>query len=343
MYKPLQGISPYQHNIDIIKDFFKSPLIIVTSIFIFISFTVNLISEFFYCINNINILTKPIDLISGLVAVGLFIYFLITSILWIMINRTSSSLKYSNKVIKHIRGLHICSIVPLIISSLLFLFTSLYNVFLFSKLKLYDTKTLTILISSIVATAFIMLLALTGFLFIKSVKTSVNSIFLKKSGATAFGVLNLILTTICLASAGFYIYTALSVSFTITIALKATSLVCLSVSSLLMGILSIKYSNYINKHINGQTLKHQYKATTTHQPYTPPIQNDYYVPVNQTVMENPTPEIFTPEKTQPTNNNAYVRAENYNIQTVEDMASKPAPQQPKNEKKRYNETDSYLF
>ena len=58
MYKPLQGISPYQHNIDIIKEFFKTPLIITTAIFVILSFTLNFFSEIFYCINNINNLTK---------------------------------------------------------------------------------------------------------------------------------------------------------------------------------------------------------------------------------------------------------------------------------------------
>ena len=333
MYKPLQGISPYQHNIDIIKEFFKTPLIITTAIFVILSFTLNFFSEIFYCINNINNLTKPVNLISGMVAISLFVYFLITSILLIMINRTSSSLKYSNNVINHIKWLHICSVVPLVITSILFLFISIYNGFLFTRLKIYDTKALVLIISSIVSIAFLLLLSLAGFLFIKSVKTSVNSIFLKRSGATAFGVLNIILATVCLTSAGYYIYTALSSGFTITIALKATSELCLSVGSLLMGLLSIKYSGYINKHINGQTLKHQYKATTTQQPYTPPVQNDYYVPVNQTVMENPVPAILTPEKNQHLSNNAYVRAENYNVQTVDDIASKPSPQQPKNEKR----------
>ena len=52
MYKPLQGISPYQHNIDIIKEFFKTPLIITTAIFVILSFTLNFFSEIFYCINN---------------------------------------------------------------------------------------------------------------------------------------------------------------------------------------------------------------------------------------------------------------------------------------------------
>lgn len=365
MYKYEQGINPYQYNIEIVRGFFKKPLILIvaiatatTSLFSFLS---SLFTDFLADI-------QPLSVVCGILGL---VFSIFVAFYWISFYASCKSPMRSDKTTSSVKALRVLSIISFIVTGVFSFIITLFSILLLavsntvkgsaSSSKFAETFPVlaqliddtNLFIFYAVTVAFILtavlciilfLYTLTYFLFINSVKKSITSIFLKKTGATAYGVFNIVFSILALVSFVFSIYQTLlfkTSPFSISFILNSLSSVCFIAGSFLNGIIAIQYSIYIKKHINGQTLKHQYKATASKQPYTPPIKNDYYVPVNQTVQEKPA--VFTSEKTQPMNSNAYVRAENYNIHTVDDMASKPIPQQPKNEKKLYNETDSYLF
>ncbi len=378
MYGYMQSTSPYQQNIDIIRGFFMKPIVLLATIFSILTLSLSFFTGLSNNLIAVNSTNQINSITSGGTSLLSLTFSMITAIFWIMLYKSSKSDKHQHKATTAVKGLYVCSVIALIMT-ILITFTvilggviSLYFIYtvgkisflldinpnftsLFSKFNgLSLVAMTTVLVILIIAVIFLFLYSLTNLLFINSVKKSMTSIFLKKTGATAYGVLNIIFAVFGIISLITNLYSTLIItkgfSLTIPYILSTLSILCFSVGCLLTGILAIQYSGYINKYINGQTFKHQYKATASQKPYVPPVQNDYYTPV---ANENPYPQAtlstneypFTnqPVNPQPVNNNAYVRVENYNIQTVDDFNSTSTPQQPKNERHTINETDSYLF
>lgn len=370
MYGYMQPTNPYQQNIDIIRNFFKRPIVLVSAIFSIIAFALNFFNSLYKSMI-INTSIEQQSLHSNNYGIFSFVYAIVISIFWIMLYNASKSERHSHKATSSIKVLNVFSIINLVlisIASFLIIMLSLFLMIfarafdqlatfldseffasdlIFGLGKLSYNEFIAITIAEMIAVIIFFFYILANFMFINSVKKSMTTIFLKKSGASAFGVLSFVLAAFNLIG---LLPILRDMNFNISTLLSIASTLCFSISFLLSGILALQYNGYISKHINGQTQKHQYNTATTQQPFVPPVQNDYYVPVNNTVPAPPQnssakaqPYPIINPNPQPVKNNIYVRAENYNVQAVDDIAGKQAPVPQKQERPSYNETDSYLF
>lgn len=372
--------NPYQQNVDIIKSFFKKPFILATTIITFAASALFFFSGISSFIDMVSIMDRKTTLLFGVAEIVLFIFSVVVSVFWFLFYKASRNDSFNSKPIKAVNGLWICSIISLSVVGIISLITTAVCV-----LSLFDAYTMTEatfttvgysgicssikqwqkIITFVVVLIMIPLITMvcytiSNFLYIRSIKTSMTSIFLKRTGASAYGVFNIISAIAPFSAFFISLYLLISSEISnysfITAALSSVSMLCSAVDFILTAVVAIKFSGYINKHINGQVFKHVHKATAPQPAYTPQIQQNYngvpidsnnnYAypqPINSEKQVEEKPFTNYHVNTNTVNRNAYVRIEKKNVQTVDDLSSIPAPEQSTKKTISYNETDSYLF
>lgn len=305
--------SPYQQNINIIKDFFKRPIVLVLSILTFLSVALHFAGQFF--INPISYtkllhdLNVPVDsanveVSSGINPLSINILTVFSAVIFLLFYVLSK--KENNNLSVPSMMFKVISIITLVLSSLcvilIFGFVLVFGLFFgaFSRTDSASTAgvvTAIIFLGTIVAVPLCALLVLNSvsqLLFANSIHKSLNSIYLKKTGAVFYGVICFIFTAISIA---FYLFAAVYLihlsSQHSAITALLPNIIILSAQcavgiaeGIVTGLLAIKYAVYI-KNIS-QKYKIQVDAPqNSEQPQ--PVQNfnASEVPVANTDNFNP--------------------------------------------------------
>lgn len=366
-YSPNQNVivSPYQQNIDILKNFFRKPIIlayaIVSAVVSLISFlsvvltasnNANSLSYFNAYINNGGIkttygLTVPASVIG-------LIFSVITIVCWIMVYVNSKNSNPAKSPSAPVTVLWVFAIISLVVSCIAAAICLCVMVILLIALAVgqntynsYDTygyysssvaigvaAIIFVLIFLAIALFFLLFYTITNVMFLSSVRKSLNSIYLKKNGAMAYGVLNIIFAVFSIIFAFFalmFYFVSLSSYSTAYLSgniLSASLSLTLSfVIYLMQGIIAISYANYIKSVLNGTN-----PIVNANVPYSNPVatnpnafaqypQQNYNTPVNNnpynnSAYENPyaNPQQINPQEPQsPIPDNSY----NQYQQTVE--------------------------
>ncbi len=262
-------ISPYQQNIDIIKGFFKKPIVLVLAIASFTCIAYNLVASFLNIYGNIgdqaikyfldhlpeqvkipnNLISTSgssgggVDIIGILFAVSFLLFFLLSKKQENKLGVPSVMFKVISIV--SVVGIGIVTGIVLPVFAIIAVSAPMINevfdgmgtfmFYLYMYLGIYLAVFLVYVISQLV--------------FSLSIRKSLTSIYLKRTGAMFFGVMSFIQASAGIA-ASIFVVAGLSNSEAIT--LNSTQIIVLIVSSVLSaaqnvltGIVAIQYSNYI--------------------------------------------------------------------------------------------------
>lgn len=262
-------ISPYQQNIDIIKGFFKRPIVLVLAIASFTCIAYNLVASFLNIYGNIgdqaikyfldhlpeqvkipnNLISTSgssgggVDIIGILFAVSFLLFFLLSKKQENKLGVPSVMFKVISIV--SVVGIGIVTGIVLPVFAIIAVSAPMINevfdgmgtfmFYLYMYLGIYLAVFLVYVISQLV--------------FSLSIRKSLTSIYLKRTGAMFFGVMSFIQASAGIA-ASIFVVAGLSNSEAIT--LNSTQIIVLIVSSVLSaaqnvltGIVAIQYSNYI--------------------------------------------------------------------------------------------------
>lgn len=264
--------SPYQQNINIIKDFFKRPIVLVLSILTFLSVALHFAGQFF--INSISYtkllrdLNIPVDsanveVSSGINPLSINIFTVFSAVIFLLFYVLSK--KENNNLSVPSMMFKVMSIITLVLSSLcVILILGFVLVFglVFGALSRTDSAstagivTTIVVLGLIVAVPLCTLLVLNSvsqLLFANSIHKSLNSIYLKKSGAVFYGVICFVFTAIFVVLyifAAVYLiqfstqYSSITISLPGLIVIFAQCAVGIA-EGIVTGLLAIKYAVYI--------------------------------------------------------------------------------------------------
>lgn len=343
------NISPYQQNIDIIKNFFKKPIILVNAIFdtAAIPFTFLLLfslSNWFnyflfesYSYNSIyslnrNAMAALSNLSTTIIMVaGLFscIPAILSVVSKFLIYAKS---KNSDPNVKPSAGFTILWVMSIIsvcflgLNCLITIFYVIVNIFSSSSTGSFrsaqTTETFVIaLVLYLILFAVAFFYIINQIRFYSSVRKSLNSIYLKKDGAMIFGVFRIIsgvLSCLSFLACAVFLMASASVFFSssghilipVDFVAYVTIIVALgAVSNLTSGIIAVKYAGYITNILFGTN--QQFNANL---PYTNPV------PVN--TFDNSYPQ---PQQMQ---DNPYVNTQDENPYANPQQINPQAPQEP---------------
>ena len=254
----------YQNNIDIVKGFFKKPIVLAAALISLISGLFGIAQNIINAINGTTDVTfsslanfSDIDLSSlssgndyTWITLGMNIFLIAVSLLAsvsiLMLYITSRS---NDSTLTPAATLYrVVSIIQMVISGLLsvllLLCYFLFFIFLFSPRLFFVPILLTPVI--LISAAYLILLGLSRMIFAGSIRKSVTSVYLKKGGAKLYGIILII-------SAAFELFTLLYMLLNAG-ELNITGILSMAVTtadSLLMGIMALMYSSYINGFIKG--------------------------------------------------------------------------------------------
>ena len=288
--------SPYQQNIDIIKGFFKKPIVLILSIFTFLSVVVHFAGQF--AINPV-IISKQlqqfnvpadyanVEYTATINPLSINIFTILSAIIFLLFYVLSKN--ETNNLSVPSMMFKVISIITLVLSVLsvllIFGFVLVFGLFLgaFSRTDSGfspEVFTLVVFVASIVLLPFCVLLilnAVSQLLFANSVRNSLNSIYLKKSGAVFYGIICFIFTAITIALyifAAVYLlhlssqYSAVNFSLPHILFLFVQCAVDIA-TGIVTGILAIKYAVYI------KNISQKYRISTDAPPENEqqPVQN----------------------------------------------------------------------
>lgn len=276
--------NPYQHNVDIIKGFFRRPIVLALAILMTVSTLLSMFSGLFLVsgeIYNSEVLSRmpaqftemfekstdsvSLPATSILITVAIFLFYFFS-------RSQSKSLKVPSKIFK---------IVTLVEMSLVFVLFGVLIVaaaiFLAFGFDVYDSALSSILMSSadsyfgmptdmryqlfvIICTTILVTLILCGafagwfatmqYRFAKSIDDSMSGINLYKKGAMAYGICSIVIggCPVISVSSLFTVFSPLFATFMLLIVLIGAA------TNIIMGIVAIKYASYIkNISINFST------------------------------------------------------------------------------------------
>lgn len=260
----------YQQNVDIIKGFFRKPIVLVTGILtIVVSVAISVLKylatfDFADVLNSLfeeygNVLLDPN---SDIIAVGFdstikekvfsldffTIAFGVAFILLFAFGRSKS-----NNIQGGVTFYKVLATIEYVVYFILAVCLILVGIFLFTT-ELSVIAKLIFMIISLVAGVFVFVLGYSQLRFAKSVKESMNSIYLSSTGAKMFGVAQII-------SAGailLYIIGIGCLNFLwggirpAVLVLSVTPAVLLFVNDLIYGIMALKYDKYIDAICTGK-------------------------------------------------------------------------------------------
>lgn len=264
--------NPYQQNIDIIKEFFKKPIVLTLSILTFLSAAIHFLSQF--VINpvsytkllqglNIPVDSANIEVSSGFNPLSINIFTILSAVIFLLFYLLSK--KENNNLSAPSMMFKVISIITLVLSSLcvVLIFGSvLVFGLLFGTFSRTDAGfsaeafTITVFVATIVLLPFCVLLILNSvsqLMFANSIRKSLNSIYLKRSGAVLYGIICFIFTVISVALyfiaivfllhlSSQYSAVTLSLPHIVFIFIECTVDIA---TGIVTGILAIKYAVYI--------------------------------------------------------------------------------------------------
>lgn len=250
-------LNPYEHNTEIIKAFFKKPVVLLASVFTFADLIFKLVKSiigpdkfsaqpivsklFPYFEDNAQDLDVSggfsLDILGLLLALSLLLFF-------ICARNPRSRLKTPTvmfrvfSVIEFIIGC-LCAVLILILIAVIGITGGGIPVFALVAIPLL-----------MVILAYLILSVLSLLMFARSIDKSINSIYLYDNGAKIFGVLTVINAALSLASAVFLDAAVISNAslyeqFSANIPILTASAVTGFLSSVFVGITALKYSSYI--------------------------------------------------------------------------------------------------
>lgn len=349
-------ISPYQQNIDIIKGFFRRPIVLVLAIASFTCIAYNIVVSFLnvfgnfgeqavdYLLNNLpananipdNLVVTSggsggsIDIMGTLFAVSFLLFFLLSK-------RQENKLSVPSVMFKVISivsvvGAGIIAGFVLLLFALIAVITPVINELFGPNMGSFMTCLYIYL--GIYMVVFLVY-AISQLVFSLSIRKSLTSIYLKGTGAMFFGVMSFVNAAASIAGS---IMAFIGLANTGFITLNGAQVVCMIISavlstaqSVITGIMAIQYANYI-KGISQ-------KFRTEYAPETPLQPADAYpeAPAAQLPQENipvqpapvqpaPTAPGFAPQNMQEQNPFEQVQAPVQNSQPQ--YQPQPAPVEP---------------
>lgn len=301
--QPTQTVNPYQRNIDILKSFFRRPIILVFAIATLVAsvsavFLNILFSSYMDSIFTILGVSKnSIPYLSISVTPLSLIMPLITVVCCILIFIFSKSKKPNKTPYVPITILWVTTIVGLVIFCLAFV-VILMGVFIYiaqSPIAYSSMSSITrtiesILIIGVLAVVLVVTLiyCINKIRYLGNIKNSFHSIYLNRGGAMAVGVFDIIFAVILFCSAVAYIVSAIA-SFSsgnMFNYLSGKMSICFSaifllncIVCVLEAIIAIKYNSYIKT----------FTVTINSVPQQPVMKNGYMgggAPINPTPMNN---------------------------------------------------------
>ncbi len=273
--------SPYQQNINIMKGFFRKPIVLTLSIFTFLTVvfqvTVSILNPFGAIVNRFlssylnSIDTSQVNVNQGIgvspsIPLGsiLTILFAVAFLLmYLQSKQEKANLSAPSTIFK------VISIINVVLVSLLTLISAAVVAILLLVAPALQSNPdyadnpavvmfagLSIALCVILIPLCVMLLlnAIGQLLFANSIKSSLTSIYLKRKGAVLYGVTEILIAAYTIAKGIFIIifiliynsqYTAIIEPLPITLIIM--QMLFTAAASVIMGVLAFKYSSYIKK------------------------------------------------------------------------------------------------
>lgn len=321
-FSPAPPLNPYQQNTDIIKNFFKRPIVLVFAI---VSFIVPLITFTFSIlmsatsVSDINSYT--VNNKAGLsISFSLPLVSILAAVCYLLIYIFSKNPHPAKTPSAPFTILWVLAIISLVIGSLgmllVLLFIGIFSLalyvgpenFNYSFYAFGDNLTHSLPAGAIVAICLLMIAVvliafgvqlfytINNLRYLGSIRKSMHSIYLKKNGAMAFGVTSIVFAAFCFLFALASLTGVLSSEVTASGKLAfSVSLFLLGLSGtqiLIQGIIAIQYSKYITNIT--RTLRKDPVPTNT---YTAPAANAQYTPIPAPQTENITPPYTAQQNT----------------------------------------------
>ena len=299
------NVSPYQQNIDIVKGYFKRPLVLVNAILLLASLIISIITVCL-SLNSLPTVVRyegyPTVQTPGIIStifVGILagLPSLLIAVCWFLIYTKSKSSNPTDKPSAPFKILWVLSIVGLVCLCLLtflllgILLLALLGVLIYNSSHNYPSDIgIPILIGWIIFIAILMAISIIFCVFqmryFQSVKNSMQNINLYKNGAMAYGVMTIVFSSfsiiyllISLAAGALFAglvppgYSNLFSGSNLMI--YAVSTAVSAAAGLVEGIIAIGYSSYISKFISGVN------TASVNQPYSNPVNPESIPPQAQ--------------------------------------------------------------
>ncbi|MGN0487819.1 MAG: hypothetical protein ACI4HO_00995 [Ruminococcus sp.] len=348
--------NPYQQNVDILKGFFKRPIVLVTAILTGVSTLLTMFSGLFtrsavnsYVSDYFNSMPYEVrkyiseagtpstsinislPVLTILLTVALFLFYFFSK------NDTKNLAVPTTmfKVISIIELVFVCVAGGILLVALLIVMIgfSAFQSYIVSNNSQYTTAIASgasvLLIVALILFAIIIGLMIWYFAvkvkFACSIKKSTNSINLFRNGAKMFGVLTIIFSCI----SGIYVLAILSIPGMAYVSFSGLVGVAANIS---LGVTAIQYANYIKdvsvnfatqpaySPVNPEPFSPQNVAQPPYGvPYTEPVQ-----PVNPVYQQPSEPQPVAPVEQAP-ETNAYEPVENATEEVVDEAPTEEAP------------------
>ena len=288
--------SPFQQNIDIVKGFFRKPIILVTAILALLSFVLDAtagsqrvmnsipLDKLFNNTSNAFISTPNINLLSLLTAVAFLLFYL-------MSRNEKSQLKAPAVMFKVSAIIQLVAIsiglAALIVCAVAFSFVlQPSDAALSIPLTAFTTSLLLIVV--LIVGAFVLTLAISQLRYANSIRKSLTSVYISAKGATLFGIMNIIGIAIEVVTYTINLPTMLSATALPMSMLQICSFVISVAAGIMFSVVAIKYGSYI-KNLTGRFVTEPQQPVTEEPSAEQPVQNVQTVPIQQYIPGIPSP------------------------------------------------------
>lgn len=308
--------SPYQQNIEIIKGFFKKPIILALSIISFVSIGLNLLmlilnpfaSFIQKAVNDYSLQNDSSKFSNGFTtggSVGITtILFAVTFLLFYIFSKKEdndlSAPSMMFKVLAIIELVFMCIAILIITAAFIIL-----GIVIFLSANISDAQITSSQLNALTAFFVILLIIIVPIIivallssiaqlqFANSIRKSLNSIYLYRKGATFYGVIHIIFAVFSVILIAFEAFLVLVFAVTQNISLSPIQIICLFTQSamsivfnIVVGITAISYSSYIkNVSMKFQTQASSQQAIPEDNPAQTPVVS--YQPAATLVDANP--------------------------------------------------------
>lgn len=297
--------SPYSQNIEIVKGFFRKPMVLLTAIMSFVATAYSLFLSFSGVLNNITISNQygPSSVVSvnpgvlpginvtGVVTALAFLLFFILS------RKPDSKLSAPSVMFKVISIIELVAVCAAMAALGFFAFTYVSGSYLSDIAPAASVLAITIMaILLIAAGAFIIVLMIAQLRFASSVRKSLTSIYLTRNGAALFGIMMLVLIGFELVLFAFSLPALSSIIEFKVLMLGSSKFLLGFVANLFMAITALMYSSYI-KNISSRFVTEPQQQASEEEQTPQPVRNVQEVPIQQYIPNMPAPGEVPPAPT----------------------------------------------
>lgn len=250
--------SPYQQNIDMMKEFFKKPIVLLLSIFTFLSFcfcaaAIALSHTILYLPGIFTLAADCINIFYLLFAIAFLLFFVNSK-------KAESKLSVPSGMFKSLSVISFILTIALLVFSI-WLFVSIFIItpqntpYLNDFFKLLtgvfkDSFINFIALYLLIISVVLVLDSLSVLFFANSVKKSLSTIYLRKNGAVFFAVLHFLFAAFKIYIIAILIFNALQGALgnhsPAYIALSVGQISVVTATNIIASILAVKYYAYIN-------------------------------------------------------------------------------------------------